>query len=138
MHSFNTQERLLKNIGIRTEKQIRNEVVDSLLEFSDSCLLVKEALVLNEIVGSPLKTKSNLLMPGPQIQSSVTWATTPASPVDKPPLGCCLLGNTEWATPYNAEDDPGSSWFLLKALSVLCPLVSHTHTFFFHTGNLGF
>ena len=39
------------------------------LEFSDLWLLVKETLVLTEIVGSSLKTKSDLMMPGPWIES---------------------------------------------------------------------
>lgn len=64
------------------------------LEFSDLWLWVKEALVLAEIMGSSLKTKSNFMMPGPWANSLGPWAPAPSCPMDKhpPPKGGCPLG----------------------------------------------
>lgn len=72
----------------------------SLLEFSDFWLLVKEALVLDETMDFPLKTKSNLIMPGLQTKSLGTQATVPSFPVGKPPPRPCLVGNINWSTLY--------------------------------------
>lgn len=70
-------------------------MVVSLLEFSDLWLLVKEILVLDETVGSPLKTKSRQWARG---QSLGIWASAPSSSVDKPPPWCCLIGDINWST----------------------------------------
>lgn len=107
-----------------------------LLEFSDFWLLAKEALVLDETVDFPLKTKSNLIIPGLQAKSLGTQATAPSFPVDNPPPGHCLVGDINWSTLYYAEDNPGS--FPFQALSVLCQshihfLLSHWESGFFRT-----
>ena len=40
--------------------------------------------MLTELMGSSLKTKSDLVMPGPWIQSLERWAPAPSCPMDRP------------------------------------------------------